>query len=517
MSGDWDAEVINAFRGGGSDLELQPALAFALADTPAGPVRQLICRSAVRAGEVLMRVPCELTLCARSALVPALQAVFDVACDEAIAQPFRETLALALALVTVERPEWLLYRDRFLPNQRASEHSPDSFTPLELDELQSAALVERIRMSRALIDRVYDALDFAASGMPPHFSRARLVWGVHCVRSRAFAVRADSTKQLVSSLLFCPFMDLVNHTFVGPNARADFDSESDACVLVATRDIAAGDEVLRDYCGGSRTQPVTNERMLFTYGFVPDGLNPHDELYVDFRAEIAVALQAVKGSCSGARPLAAAEAALRRADDGQACVPSGSAAGAAAEPAAGPVGAHRRLQLINRFAEAEGQSRGVVPIRVLDIDSTIAPAQPAADGRAGASADSSAVTRTAPTPGSPFASSQALCLARALCATEAELVSAPALALLSAGRPVSRGNEAAASKLVWSKLATMAAAFSTSVADDARALRERSTARSSLDGADRLVLALQLRLSRKRLVESALCHYARHRRAISAM
>lgn len=446
-----DDDVLRAFRDapGGERLELHAALRLEWGSTPSGPMRQLVCADDVGVGEVLVRLPRALALGAP--LPPVVQSAFDAAC-EARAAPtmLRQTLGRALDLLTTARPSWTLYSSRLLPDEAASDLSSDSFTSVELAELQSEPLAERIRASRALLDAVYDAFDWSTAGMPARFSRERFVWAVHCVRSRAFAVRRCEGE---TQLLLCPFIDLVNHC-AAANARADFAADLDECVLVATQPIRAGDEIVRDYAHGSPV-PASNERMLYAYGFVAQQ-NAHDELYLSFRDEIALAL-----------------------DEARRASTSETRAGA------GAASARRRVQLLLRAPSVEGQSRGVAAIRARDL------AQPPLGAW----------------------SSQAMYLARALCATDRELVSSTALAILAAGRPVSRANEREAAQLVWRKLVALVAAFPTTIADDEQRLRERSEARGASHAADRTALALQLRISRKVLVESALCVYARYRRS----
>jgi hypothetical protein len=211
-------------------------------------------------------------------------------------------------------------------------------------------------------------------------------------------------------------------------------------------------------------------------------------------------------------------------------------------------GVRRRLQLLSRLADVEGQSRGVVPIRARELPSRVdkagidarrppmlegasavamPPAQGAgqsavqltAEGAAKGAASSAADGGTARARASSLLSSKALQIARLLVASDAELSSDVAVALLSTGRPSSVENERAAARLVWSKLVRIATEFKTSAAEDSALLTALSSARAG-EGkvhADRLVLALQLRLGHKALVESALCSYARHHCAVRAM
>jgi len=141
-----------------------------------------------------------------------------------------------------------------------------------------------------------------------------LCWASACACSRSLTRRivapltADETATIgevaaadTSRLL--PVIDLVNHGGRG-GANADVKHLKDGTALpeydpfstslIATRDIAAGDEVLLDYGAGA---PVANEKLLLDYGFV---LRPHAEDTLTMRVEdLLSALGALEGERGG--------------------------------------------------------------------------------------------------------------------------------------------------------------------------------------------------------------------------
>lgn len=475
-------DALRAFGGGGARVEVLDGLHVGSQPTSTGSLRQLVCAADVEPGTHILRVPRRLVLSTTKSLSAPLRRALSEICGRGGIPPFLcEVFMLAIELVTTQDPAWAFYREHMLPDESDCEHSADAFTPGELAALQSTTLVERITTSQRHLNTLYNELPWGAEGMPARFGHARFVWAVHCVRSRAFNVCEQGAEANDGgALIVVPFVDLVNHSSE-PNVRAEFHTDDNTCVLVCTRHVPAGTPLVRDYSHQGHL-PLSNERMLYTYGFVPADGNPHDEVYIDFRDEYMAVLE-------HARATPASTPADATGSDGP----------GPAEQKGGGEAAHRRLQLLTAIGGGvEGRARGFAAIRAVDVP------EPPHDGP-------------------PSLSSPALRVARALVATDAELQQPSAIALLHAGRAVSRDNELRASRLLWTKLVTTLREYPTNAAEDASLLR-RATSEPNPGaeaGADemsaRMVCALQLRLGHKGLLERALVHYARHRKELVRM
>ncbi|CEM30725.1 unnamed protein product [Vitrella brassicaformis CCMP3155] len=93
------------------------------------------------------------------------------------------------------------------------------------------------------------------------------------------------SKQFIDALVFparlVPLVDMINHEFFfDANCRLEWDAEG-SVLVVANRDISAGEFLRYDYGRFARSQELPSSFYLTWYGFVPEG-GPHDFLPFSF-------------------------------------------------------------------------------------------------------------------------------------------------------------------------------------------------------------------------------------------
>ncbi|GBF96048.1 hypothetical protein Rsub_08863 [Raphidocelis subcapitata] len=165
---------------------------------------------------------------------------------------------------------WPLYRSLLPPGHESLMH----FLPEEREELQSRELEALAAKERASILSLHESIFSGSSGDLSALALAAgpedTLWAASMVNSRCFA---DEVGGEALSLVV-PCADLANHDS-SPNAGYRLDADAGAFLLVATRDVAAGEEVTISYLGTNPTKP--NDLMLKDHGFVIPG-NTNDRL-----------------------------------------------------------------------------------------------------------------------------------------------------------------------------------------------------------------------------------------------
>jgi hypothetical protein len=197
------------------------------------------------------------------------------------------------------------------PNGFGSASAPSAPEPPASGRRQRPALAAwppsagRVSRMRAALESLHSKL---ASPPRAPSSLRDLCWAAAIAGSRAYRVRGAPRDDGADAARLLPVIDLANYAPAGecnaelrnsPSRSQDAAGGSDdplAVSLYATRDLAAGSEVLIDYGGG---KSLSNERLLLEYGFVLPDLAT-DELALEFGA-IAFGLNAVAASAEEAR------------------------------------------------------------------------------------------------------------------------------------------------------------------------------------------------------------------------
>lgn len=246
--------------------------------------RGLWAARAVSKGEVLVRVPLSAALCARG--------------KEAEAE-----LAVKLAArVTDESTQWPMYAGRVLP----SEGEIDSMEGWGVSAIQWQ-LGGAPELCTLPMGRCYerdDTLAAARAKAGGEHSDERLRWALDCVRSRAFTAVDPSDGERVR--VMAPLADLFNHEHAlgvgsdddgAPAPAWRLVEGEDAFEVAAWRDFAAGEEVTLPYASGA----CTSLELLTSYGFVPQGRNPHERVMLFSSAWDAVLASAPRDSLADER------------------------------------------------------------------------------------------------------------------------------------------------------------------------------------------------------------------------
>ncbi|MBM4440867.1 MAG: SET domain-containing protein [Candidatus Rokubacteria bacterium] len=230
-------------RGGASSVLVE--------EGPSG--RVLRAAEAVRAGELLLVVPRALLVTIADARRMVATGPFAAALP--VARPYT-TLALFLLDTLARGGPWSPY---VAPLARQRPRTPPFFTEAELAELAGSWVVERARRSRRALERSFATVRAALPDSTPltyeQFASARAL-----VLSRVFEDTVDG----VETQMLAPIVDLADH-HERPEASWGYDAGARAFVLVARRDVAAGELVHISY--GSKPAG----EFLLMYGFVPAG------------------------------------------------------------------------------------------------------------------------------------------------------------------------------------------------------------------------------------------------------
>lgn len=190
------------------------------------------------------------------------------------ADPLPWDLLFALALIDARcndgssDPFWAEYVAAYLPLPETLTlpfcQPQAALAALQHPRVADAAMSQQARLAAAFPELATPARTPLGAGAnrnnePEH--PTHLEWGLACVRSRAFQLGP-------SRFAYVPFLDLANHA-AEPNAsfRAAGSGAAASVELVATEDVAAGDEVTISYTGAGG---ATNRRLLVQYGFVED-------------------------------------------------------------------------------------------------------------------------------------------------------------------------------------------------------------------------------------------------------
>ncbi|HYE93007.1 MAG TPA: SET domain-containing protein-lysine N-methyltransferase [Terriglobales bacterium] len=220
-------------------------------DGPSG--RVLRAAEAVPAGELLLVVPRALLVTIADARRMVASGPFAAALG--VAGPYT-TLALFLLDTLARGGPWHPY---VAPLARHRPRTPPFFTEAELAELAGSWVVDRALRSRRALERSFAAVRAALPASTPltyeQFASARAL-----VLSRVFEDTVDG----VETQMLAPIADLADH-HERPEASWCYDAGAGAFVLVARRDVAAGELVHISYGRKSAAE------FLLMYGFVPTG------------------------------------------------------------------------------------------------------------------------------------------------------------------------------------------------------------------------------------------------------
>ena len=149
--------------------------------------------------------------------------------------------------------------------------SPEAVKLLQYPTAQRRLVKSAKFVSTFSTERLLDSADAMEAFGGLTVGADALGWAVAASSSRAFALGGRDR-------VLCPVIDIGNHAPKGEASCELRGTRGGAVELVATRDLAAGDEV--SYCYGAR---LSNDDFLLDYGFVPAS-NAHDDVQLAWAA-----------------------------------------------------------------------------------------------------------------------------------------------------------------------------------------------------------------------------------------
>lgn len=210
----------------------------------------------VPAGTPLAKVPESLTISER---------VIDDMClqDTKLAkwldlQPVsdRHRLHRALVYLALDTPtKWLVYF-KLLPTN-GDINLPFTWTDDNLQQLKGTSIFEPVASKKSIVEvQYYEFCELAK----PLLEGKEIPFSLWVLAYQWVSSRSLTNPKSGQSILV-PIVDLCNH---GPNPNVRYDLDGTDFVLLTTKDIAQGEELILDY--GSRG----SGEFLFNYGFIPD-------------------------------------------------------------------------------------------------------------------------------------------------------------------------------------------------------------------------------------------------------
>ncbi|PRT56649.1 SET domain-containing protein 8 [Wickerhamiella sorbophila] len=210
----------------------------------------------VAEGTTLAKVPESLTISERIIDDLSLQ-------DEKLAkwlnlQPVsdRHRLHRALVYLALNTPtKWLVYF-KLLPTN-GDINLPFSWTDDNLQQLKGSSIYEPVASKKSIVEvQYYEFCELAK----PLLEDIEIPFSLWVLAYQWVSSRSLTNPESGQSIL-APIIDLCNHS---SHANVRYDLQGTDFVLLATRDIAKGEELVLDY--GSRG----SGEFLFNYGFIPE-------------------------------------------------------------------------------------------------------------------------------------------------------------------------------------------------------------------------------------------------------
>lgn len=226
--------------------------------------------TSLQRGEVAVSIPSSCLLAAPAGDEPALGRLYD-----SVPEDFWAARLGLLLLAERAKGEGSRVADyiRTLP---AAYTVPLMWSPEAVKLLQYPTAQRRLVKSARFVstfstEQLLDSTDALEAFGGLTVGADALGWAVAASSSRAFALGGRER-------VLCPVIDIGNHAPKGEASCELRGTRGGAVELVATRDLAAGDEV--SYCYGAR---LSNDDFLLDYGFVP-ARNAHDDVQLAWAA-----------------------------------------------------------------------------------------------------------------------------------------------------------------------------------------------------------------------------------------
>ncbi|KIY98017.1 hypothetical protein MNEG_9948 [Monoraphidium neglectum] len=251
----------------GANKVLWPKLAVGSAP---GTGRGVLATEAIHEGEVVVEVPDDAVLMAENCSIAELLA------EAGLAKPAADALLEVQGLVVAVMAEralgiasrWAPYLG-FLPD--SMDHMPVYWQPDELAELRGTAALDKLEGrvqhpadAPTRVEELFGALvvplvegdkglakallgpkGLPSKGKAAEEAKQRLLqqykWATSAVASYSFILGDEQFQSM------CPVWDLLNHVTGRANVRLRHDAARGALQMVATRPIAAGEEVVNNY------------------------------------------------------------------------------------------------------------------------------------------------------------------------------------------------------------------------------------------------------------------------------
>lgn len=241
--------------------------------------RAVVSKQAIRAGEVICRVPASAAWLVSFDEPPAVP-------DSFVSQTFWNSVdvqekekwwfvKLAVRLLYErslgDQSNWAPYVSMMPSHVETLVH----FSEEELEELQNSRLKRQVLGEQAWLRESYDRLRLALS-CSDSVSFQDWRWALDCVRSRTFKVQDD--------FCMCPLMDLFNHASAARTSAMTFDATLGCYQLLAGVGAQEGEEIAISYGA------LDNDKLLAFYGFVEVD-NPWDSVILTQERVIALMQQ----------------------------------------------------------------------------------------------------------------------------------------------------------------------------------------------------------------------------------